>query len=72
MTTDILLHSEHGSGCPSGFITKERENKENWERIREEKMYNKIGRAKKKPRKKTNKPSKETEKQITIMYGEYY
>jgi hypothetical protein len=33
MTTDILLHSEHAGGCPSGFITKERENKENWEGI---------------------------------------
>jgi hypothetical protein len=42
MTTDILLHSEHAGGCPSGFITKGRENKENWEGIGDEKKFNKI------------------------------
>jgi hypothetical protein len=68
MTTDILLHSEHGGGCPSGFITKEIENKENWEGISRgrKKCTTKVG------RKESNKPSKETEKQITVMYGEYY
>jgi hypothetical protein len=33
MTTDVLLHSEHAGVCPSGFIKKERGNKENWEGI---------------------------------------
>jgi len=72
MTTDFI-HSEHGGRCPSGFITKERENKEIWEGISEGRKNVEQNRAyEKKPRKKTNKPSKETEKQITVMYGEYY
>lgn len=62
MTTDILLHSEHGDGCPSGFITNERENKENLEEISKGRKYVQQNRVVRRKKKRVRKPINQAKK----------